>query len=246
LIAYWGDSTRPPRCLQLRVVKDDYDFTSALFYSAQNQGSVLGSIRFRSDGGDKHPSLDRIKDQTFSLSSLTVQLLLQQWRPNWRIFIDGRPATELEFTAPAGSRVAIDTGDVKILFQSRFARFLSPATQLRFVRRGDNATLSIVLFDSPTPQTVHWQDLATAGCDFMLTMDDSATPIASLDRQVAAQHFTEQAAADLRSIIWASRDGLLGVRTLASVKPIAEMDAGYEATLEAKAYPFVRLGQPSG
>ncbi len=33
LLAYWGDANRPPHSLQLRVVKNDYDFSSASFYS---------------------------------------------------------------------------------------------------------------------------------------------------------------------------------------------------------------------
>ena len=241
LIAYWGAAARPPKCMQMRVIKDDYDFTSALLYSAQNQGSVLGSIRFRSDGGDKHPSLDRIKNETFSLSEMRVELFFGQWQSSYRIMVDGEPMEPHEFSVAAASRIAIDTGTVKILFKTRNARFLKPATQLHFARKADDATLSVELMKVPTPQLVHWPDFADAGCDFTLWMDDSAASLEKLDAAFAAMQFNESSVASVRETTWNSTDGELGVKSATRVQPIAKMDESYEARLDGKPYPFVRL-----
>ena len=125
LIAYWGGSSRPPQCLQLRVVKDDYDFTSALFYAAQDQGNVLGAIRFQLDGGDKHPSLDPVKDRTITLSRLQLELLFERWDTRNSILVNGKPQQLRSFTVAATTRIAIETAGVKIIFQARDASFLS-------------------------------------------------------------------------------------------------------------------------
>jgi len=241
LIAYWGDAARPPKCMQLRVVKDDYDFTSGLFYSAQNQGSVLGSIRFRSDGGDKHPSLDRIKNQTFSLTRMRVELLLQQWQSNYRILIDGKAMTDKSFTVAANSRIAIEADEVKIFFQSHFAQFVQPATHLHFEQQDNDATIAVELLKSDAPQTIRWPDLTDAGCDFTLWMDDSSTSLEKLDAAFASMKFKQSALGGTREISWHSSDGVLAVTTATSVEPIRKMDEAYEAHVDGKAYPFVRL-----
>ena len=173
LIAYWGGANHPPQCLQMRVVKDDYDFTSALLYSAQNQGSVLGSIRFRSDGGDKHPGLDPIKDQTFTATSMRVELLLGQWKTSNRILVDGKPVMQYPASFPATSRIALDAGDVKIFFKAHTARFVDDAAQMQIAQTGPDATVSLYLMQRAAPGPIHWPDLTTAGCDFTLWMDDS-------------------------------------------------------------------------
>jgi hypothetical protein len=241
LIAYWGDSTRPPKCLQLRVIKDDYDFTSALFYSAQNQGSVLGSIRFRSDGGDKHPSLDPIKNGTFSLTSMRVQLLLQRWNSSSRVLIDGKPLTHHPASFSATSRIALDAGNVKIFFKVHSAHFLEDATLMTLSQKGEDASISVELMKAASPQTVHWADLSSAGCDFTLWMDDSPASLERSDAAFAAMSFTESAKGCLREVSWGSSDGTLAVKASTGVRPIRAMDEAYEARVDGKPYPFVRL-----
>jgi hypothetical protein len=55
LLAYWGAAAK---YAQLRFLKDDYDFSSALLYSVQEANYVLAAVCFRTPGGDKHISLD--------------------------------------------------------------------------------------------------------------------------------------------------------------------------------------------
>jgi hypothetical protein len=241
LIAYWGDATRPPKCLQLRVVKDDYDFSSALFYSAQNQGSVAGSIRFRSDGGDKHPSLDRIKNGTFSLSELRVELLFENWQAANRILIDSKAVADQSFTVPVASRIAIEAAGVKIFFQARYAHFIAPASELRFDKTRSDVRISVALLKANSAQTVHWADLSSAGCDFTLWMDDSAASLEKLDSAFAAMNFKESASQEQREMAWSSKDGVLTVKTAARVLPVEKMDEMYEARIDGKPFPFVRL-----
>jgi hypothetical protein len=71
-LATWG-SARTPHYLQVRLLHDDYDFSSASFYSEQKENRVLAAINFNTGGGDKHISIDRIKDGTFKARDLRLR-----------------------------------------------------------------------------------------------------------------------------------------------------------------------------
>ena len=62
-LAYWG-SVKQPQYVQVRFLHDDYDFSSAGFYSQQKEGQVLAGINLNTNGGDKHISIDLLKDGT--------------------------------------------------------------------------------------------------------------------------------------------------------------------------------------
>jgi hypothetical protein len=72
LIAYWGNAEHPAY-LRLRLLHDGHDFADAQFFSVQNQGSVLAAINFATDGGDRHVSLDPIRNATFSAAELRLR-----------------------------------------------------------------------------------------------------------------------------------------------------------------------------
>lgn len=61
VLAYWGNAEKPAY-LHLRCLHDGYDFSAAQIFSVQRQGRVLAGIAFATDGGDRHVSLDRIKN----------------------------------------------------------------------------------------------------------------------------------------------------------------------------------------
>jgi hypothetical protein len=72
LVAYWGTADKPA-CLHLRFLHDDYDYASAQFASAQRGGDVLGIVNFATDGGDRHPSLDKVKNATIRARDLRLR-----------------------------------------------------------------------------------------------------------------------------------------------------------------------------
>jgi hypothetical protein len=72
LVAYWG-SAQNPAFLRIRFLHDNYDFTAAQFFSVQKEGRILAGINFATDGGDRHPSLDRIRDGTIRAQDLRLR-----------------------------------------------------------------------------------------------------------------------------------------------------------------------------
>jgi hypothetical protein len=96
-LAYWGDKNQP-KYLQVRFLHDDYDFSSASFYSQQNGTNVLAAINLNLGGGDKHISIDPIKTGKFYAKNLRIRFEFgNQMNPvlavkngkNWDINLDG-------------------------------------------------------------------------------------------------------------------------------------------------------------
>ncbi len=72
LLVYWG-TVQTPKYLQVRFLHDDYDFSSASFYSRQRENNVLAAINFITNGGDKHISIDRLKEGAFKAKDLRLR-----------------------------------------------------------------------------------------------------------------------------------------------------------------------------
>ena len=242
LIAYWGGSARPPQCLQLRVVKDNYDFSSALFYAAQDQGYVLGAIRFQLDGGDKHPSLDPVKDRTITLSRLRLELLFERWDTQNSILVNGKPLQQRSFTFPATTRIAIETGGVKIVFQARDASFISKAQNLHFSLEDGDAKLAVELMQTQKPQMVHLTDLIRPGCDFVFQIDDSDSSLAKVDSIFAASLYTQITSGEMRETSWQIGSSRMSLSTSTTIQSLAKQYQSFDITANSRPYPFVRLG----
>ena len=71
-LLYWG-TVQKPKYLQVRFLHDDYDFSVATFYGQQKENKVLAYINFISNGGDKHISIDRLKDGKFTAKDLRLR-----------------------------------------------------------------------------------------------------------------------------------------------------------------------------
>ena len=73
LLAYWG-TKEAPRFFRARFLKNDEDFSSALFFSVQHQGCVLAAVVLSTDHGDTHPKLDPIRDHQIHARNLRFAL----------------------------------------------------------------------------------------------------------------------------------------------------------------------------
>ena len=71
-LVYWG-TPKSPKYLQVRFMHDNYDFSSATMFCQQYENKVLAGINFVSNGGDKHISIDRLKDGKFKAKDLRLR-----------------------------------------------------------------------------------------------------------------------------------------------------------------------------
>jgi len=162
LLAYWGGATRPARWAHLRFMHDDYDFASALLYATQERNLVLGLVNFASPGGDKHPSLDLIRDGVFRASSLRLRLDVAD--PQARIRILGEGAAEVE---GSGSR---------LVFHLREGAFGDRSPALRVGSEEGRAALVVDLLKSEAPVEVRWAEIDRAYLVFTLSVNAAGEP----------------------------------------------------------------------
>lgn len=73
LVAYWK-SPSGVTAMRLRCLHDGYDYASASLFTIQNEGNALTAVVFATDRGDRHISLDKIRNATIQAEDLRVRL----------------------------------------------------------------------------------------------------------------------------------------------------------------------------
>lgn len=242
LMAYWGMPKHPVQCLQVKVLKDDYDFSSGLFYSVQSNGAVLGQICFRSDGGDKHISLDPIREHKSVLSRLVVQVRLDVWMDDWKLFVSDEEVAGTDRSLPVDSRLCVDAGTIKFGFRFLDVRFAAYQPKLKFVRSAEGAMFELTLMSSDRPVTVDWNYVQSAGCGLALLVAESGTPDAStLPTSLEVNRFDLRRQEDLSVMKWRSPDGELEVTAASTVRAGDDMDRAFRSTINGRMPPMQRL-----
>jgi len=241
LMAYWGPAQHPVRCLQIKVIKDDYDFSSGLFYSVQNNGAVLGQVRFRSDGGDRHISLDPIRDEKFQLSRMVVQLSFDVWEENWKLFAGERDVTSETEPLPMGSPLFVDAGKVQIAIRFLEPGFASYPPQMRFIKDGGKAVVELILMSATQPVTVDWRDVKSAGCGIALVMATGRRADLVASGAFEPGRFSSDEQEDLLVSRWQSPEGKLELVTARTVGPGDFMNRAFRSSLDTQPVPMQRL-----
>ncbi|MDQ3920306.1 MAG: hypothetical protein M3348_17725 [Acidobacteriota bacterium] len=136
LIAYWGDAQRPAY-LHLRFLHDGHDFADAQFFSVQQRGDVLAAVNFATDGGETHPTNDRIKGGAISAHDLRLR------------FEFGGMAGDVEMPAlpsTPSSPVKIDFGGLTLYLAAPYAAFGDSQPHWEASRGAGKSYLDLVLF----------------------------------------------------------------------------------------------------
>lgn len=240
LIAYWGGDERPARYMQARVMKDDYDFASGLLYSVQRRNDVLGVVTFRSPGGDRHPSLDPVKDGTFTCSRLRLRFDLAGVPFNAPMLVNGREADLGEY--PPGSRVLIELGGAYLWLRALSTRCGGPAGTVTLAREDGMLTVSVDLLNKREPQTIRWPQVAH--CVFILSIRDigSDTP-QQRDMQCAKYPAHGSLGGPVVEMVWNTPAGILLIEANTAVGDVAEMDRVFRSTINGHAVPMDRLSK---
>ncbi len=127
MVAYWGSAKAPSYCA-VRVLHDGFDYCAATLHATQDKGRMQGVITFETEGGDTHPSLDRIKDGKIQAEDLRILFEYYNSEPKHltvtEAVFDGKPVaptvTEegVAYILYHGERTTVD---FKALGESRLA-----------------------------------------------------------------------------------------------------------------------------
>ena len=72
ILVYWGELNNS-HYLQVRLLHDFYDFSTASIFSQQKNNQIISAINFATNGGDKHISIDRLKEGKFKATDLRLR-----------------------------------------------------------------------------------------------------------------------------------------------------------------------------
>jgi hypothetical protein len=240
LMAFWGEPQHPVHCFQLKVVKDGYDFSSALLYAVQNEAAVLGQIAFRSDGGDRHISLDLVHDQKFTLSSMAVQLSFDMWESHWKLYSGDRDVTEHGGSLAVEMPLLIDTGKLQFAVKFLDPAFAAYTPQLHFAQGKGKAVLELLLLQTDKPVKLDWRDVKSAGCGIAILLGKGSGRSALADSLTDA-HLRSADAPSQSVAAWKSPHGKLEVTAARNVGTIDFMDSVFRSQIDGRPVPMMRL-----
>jgi hypothetical protein len=228
LLAYWGGVSRPARYAQLRVMKDSYDFSSALLYSVQEKGYVLGVVNFRAPGGDRHVLLDPIRDGQFDASRLRLRLDLANLAEDSKILSNGKPVFgNLE----AKNRMSFDLDGPWLHFQIRGWSFGDGTPKLSLGLEEGMMVLSFDLIGGA--RRIRWSEMAEAWVAFTFCISEG--------REDRTTGFDAARADGRIHLEWKTPAGALALSAAMRPGPVDQQDAAFEEFLNGAPIKWPRL-----
>jgi hypothetical protein len=223
-------------------MKDDYDFSSGLFYSVQEKGCVLGFLNFRSPGGDRHISLEPVKDGAFECSRLRWRMDIEGVPLDAAMLVDGKPPGEMTGLPPA-SRLAVDLGGVHLWLRFPRAVFGESEPQLVVERDDGRLLVSLDLHRSAQPETVRWADVQRAWAVVEVVMEEAAGSLAEFSLRCALGRFEHRQEGAAERVIWQSPAGRLWLDAGTGIAEAAQQNHLYRAGVRSGPVPYERLSE---
>ena len=138
-----------------------YDFSPGLLYTVQDRGWLLGLVNFQTDGGDKHPSPDRIENGEFTASRFRLRFDIAG--------LKSEPKLE-------NGRFAIDLGGAKLYLEIRKAAMSTFEPNVTWGREGNVFAISLDWFAPGEPRKIRWADTGPACAIFTMAMSGPNNP----------------------------------------------------------------------
>ncbi len=147
---FFGD-VEHKKSLRLRVLHDGYDFSSGLLHCVQDKNKILGSIGFSTDRGDRHVSIDTLRDGCFKASELSVSFELT-----------GKAGYTID-----GNKIYICDRECSILIDIFDAAFDGEAVKIKAEERDETTSFSVILYSGEEKQ-ISLYDIKEAFCCFYM------------------------------------------------------------------------------
>jgi hypothetical protein len=227
LLGYWGGTDRPARYLGLRVIKDGYDFSSALFFSVQKQNYVLGLINFRNPGGDRHISLDPVKDGRFRSGRLFAEFDFEGFDSGWKY----------DF---ADEVFKLDSPQLCAWLNVRGGRFGGSGIRRKVTSASNSLVLTVDLLPEGGPHEVQWSRVPEAWMAFTLALGPPGGAEA-FARNCAAMPFRLETAGPAVELDWQTPAGQLQLQGGITPAPIDIQIARFKESIDGRPVAAVRL-----
>jgi hypothetical protein len=158
LLAHWGTPEKPVY-LQVRLLHDDYDFSAGQLFAVQKEGRAIAGINLAVDTGDRHISLDRIRNATIKASDIRLR------------FEFGGATDGLQIAKPKNlaEPIRVAHSKVHISFGVPYAKWSAAAGRWECGSEKGRVFADVVLFHADTPQTIKLDRLSAAVMGFWVS-----------------------------------------------------------------------------
>jgi hypothetical protein len=226
LLAYFGGASRPARNIAMRVVKDGYDFSSALLHSVQERNCILGAVGFRNPGGDKHISLDPIENGEFQCGRLFLELDFEGLAEGFKYASNERMAT-------------VESRDLCACFAVPVARFGGYTPALRATPSTQSLVVTLDFLPPGPARKVRWAEVSDAYAGFALALGEDR----SISEEFAKRPVRHRVDSGILKLDWDSPAGALALECLARAAPVEAFRPAFKETAGGKPVPVVRLSE---
>lgn len=230
LLAYFGTSARPAQSLTMRLVKDSYDFSSALFYSVQANECVLGLVNFRNPGGDRHISLEPIDNGEFKCARLFLELDFEGLSTGFRHTFEN-------------NELLVDNGQFHLWFVVKAGGFAGTTPRARVVTSSQSLVLTVDLLPEGPVRTVRWAATPDAWLCFALAAAGSDRTSAALAESCRRASFSATHSPGRVQLAWESPAGLLSLAGSTKPDAVANQDGVFQERAGGQPVPLIRLSE---
>jgi hypothetical protein len=159
-VAYWG-KPGAEQFIQMRGHKNKHDFTSANSVTVQSGPCALTLMNFLTQSGDRHPSLDMIKDDQFQADDIRLRLQISGAPEEPHIQVNGQ-SVQIGDRFGIGDRVTLDLGGLYIGVCYPAGQFGDATAFGEIVEDEEGLWIDNVIYSGEN-QTWHWAALGDAG-----------------------------------------------------------------------------------
>jgi hypothetical protein len=165
-------------------------------------------VNFQTDGGDKHPSMDRIENGQFTASRFRLRFDIAG--------LKSEPKGE-------NGRFAMDRGGAKLYLEIRKAAMSAFEPKVTWGREGNVFAISLDWFASGEPRKIRWADTGPAYAIFTMAMSGPEQSVEELRRSLDDRSYSKKAEDPGIQVKWGNL--ALGGRIVPT--PLSEQDRAF-------------------
>lgn len=238
-VGYWGDE-RGGRALQLRGLKNFYDFTSAHVVTVHEQGCALSAVNYLTTAGDRHPSFDVIRDGKFRATDMRISLMLAGAPDRADVRVNGAP-TGAGGRFAAGDRVTVGL-DGALLGVCYPAGAFGGSEAYGEIRRDEEALWIDFVLWSGEERAWDWAEIDDAAAAVAVWMaGEEEMGRDGFDRAFRGQEITGRIADGRIEGTWASLAGTLRVSAASRPGDRVTQGSAFRVTVDGKDVPLTRI-----
>ena len=228
ILAFFGGRTRPASSLTVRVIKDGYDFSSAMLWSVQGKGYLAGVVNFRDPGGDRHISLDMVKNGEFECGRLFLEF-------DFESLPDG-------FTFSERDRVvSLTAKTIQARLAIRGGKFGPNEPSVKLTEGKQSLVVTVDLLPREGKKRVLWKKSTENWLAFTLGLADPGQK--AFTQMGEAESFGLSREPGCVRLVWKSPVGQLGLTASTGPGPIDRLAKDFSAAIDGKPAPAPRLSE---